>query len=102
LGALPSGPLADKLGKLSQTALLNKLKAANKKLKAYSHVNKKALDQYVNFTDQRDSLLRRRDELVRAAESIQQLTISLDKKKYAYAHCSPHLAPNTLHNRPQR
>jgi len=31
----------------------------NKKLKQYSHVNKKAYDQFVNFSEQRENLLQR-------------------------------------------
>jgi structural maintenance of chromosome 3 (chondroitin sulfate proteoglycan 6) len=35
----------------------------NEQLQQFSHVNKKALDQYVNFTEQREQLQRRRAEL---------------------------------------
>lgn len=35
----------------------------NEQLTQFSHVNKKALDQYVNFTEQREQLQRRRAEL---------------------------------------
>lgn len=35
----------------------------NEQLKQFSHVNQKALDQYVNFTEQREQLQRRRAEL---------------------------------------
>lgn len=35
----------------------------NEDLKKFSHVNKKALDQYVSFMEQRDQLQQRRAEL---------------------------------------
>jgi len=53
----------------------------NKKLKKYSHVNKKAFDQYVNFSEKRESLMERKDELDRGAEKVKELVESLDRKK---------------------
>lgn len=35
----------------------------NKQLKEFGHVNQKALDQYANFTEQREQLQRGRAEL---------------------------------------
>ena len=35
----------------------------NEELKKYSHVNKKALDQFVNFSEQKEKLMKRKDEL---------------------------------------
>lgn len=46
-----------------------------------SHVNKKALDQYVNFSEQRDELVRRRDESIAGEAKIQQLITTLDMRK---------------------
>eukprot|EP01050_Picozoa_sp_SAG11_P016894 SAG11_NODE_2363_length_3459_cov_1.931548_1_plen_66_part_10 len=48
------------------------------KLEPYAHVNKKALDQYVNFTEQRDQLEVRLTELDAGKESIQRLITVLD------------------------
>lgn len=39
------------------------LHGCNEQLKQLSHVNKKALDQYINFTEQREQLQNRRAEL---------------------------------------
>eukprot|EP00301_Raphidiophrys_heterophryoidea_P004522 c11960_g1_i1.p1 GENE.c11960_g1_i1~~c11960_g1_i1.p1 ORF type:complete len:1246 (-),score=410.48 c11960_g1_i1:60-3728(-) len=50
-------------------------------LKKFSHVNKKALDQYVNFTDQRDDLVKRKTDLDKGAKSIQELIQVLDQRK---------------------
>lgn len=57
------------------------LERVNKKLKKYSHVNKKAFDQYVNFSEKRESLMERKDELDRGAEKVKELVESLDRKK---------------------
>ena len=43
--------------------LFKQLENCNQKLKKYSHVNKKALDQFVNFSDQKEKLMKRKDEL---------------------------------------
>jgi structural maintenance of chromosome 3 (chondroitin sulfate proteoglycan 6) len=59
-------------------ALLHKTK---KELRAYSHVNKKALDQYVHFKEQRESLEERRTELDESEKAIQELIAALDEKK---------------------
>lgn len=39
------------------------LHRCNEQLQQFSHVNKKALDQYVNFTEQREELQNRQAEL---------------------------------------
>lgn len=39
------------------------LHKCNEQLTQFSHVNKKALDQYMNFTEQREQLQKRRAEL---------------------------------------
>ncbi|KAH3790707.1 hypothetical protein DPMN_168914 [Dreissena polymorpha] len=46
--------------------LFKKLDQCNAELKKYSHVNKKALDQFVNFTEQKSKLISRKEELDRA------------------------------------
>lgn len=53
----------------------------NDALKKYKHVNKKAFEQYNNFTSQRDSLTKRRKELDDAQASIQELVDVLDQRK---------------------
>ena len=50
-------------------------------LKKFSNVNKKALEQYKNFTDNRESLTARKDDLDRSAKAIQDLIEVLDQKK---------------------
>jgi len=58
--------------------LFHKLEECNAELKKYSHVNKKALDQFVNFSDQKEKLIKRKDELDRADQvSLLSITASL-------------------------
>jgi len=57
------------------------LHRVNEKLKKFGHVNKKAFEQYQNFTTQRDSLNERKGELDTSAKSIQDLIKVLDQRK---------------------
>ncbi|KAH9831249.1 structural maintenance of chromosome protein 3 [Rhodofomes roseus] len=61
--------------------LVKKLHAVNEGLKKFAHVNKKAFEQYNNFTKQRDQLLNRHEDLVKSAGSIEGLVESLDQRK---------------------
>lgn len=79
LGSLPAD--FDKHRGLSMGVLMKKLKKTNQSLQKYSHVNKKALDQYLKFTEERDSLTRHLGELEEGAQSIRQLIESLDHRK---------------------
>ena len=44
---------------------MKRLDECNKELKKYSHVNKKALDQFVSFSEQKEKLLARKEEIDR-------------------------------------
>ncbi|KAF8648124.1 hypothetical protein AX16_006389 [Volvariella volvacea WC 439] len=61
--------------------LVKKLHTINEGLKKFAHVNKKAFEQYTNFTKQRDSLLQRREDLDKSASSIEDLVQVLDQRK---------------------
>ncbi|KAK9078740.1 hypothetical protein SSX86_002798 [Deinandra increscens subsp. villosa] len=61
--------------------LYKKLHKCNEQLKQFSHVNKKALDQYANFTDQREELQKRQQELDAGDEKIKELVSVLDQRK---------------------
>ena len=54
---------------------------SDKLVVACSHVNKKALDQYTNFTEQREELSRRQTENGRGEDKIKQLIQTLDMRK---------------------
>lgn len=60
---------------------MKKLHAVNEGLKKFAHVNKKAFEQYNNFTKQRDQLLKRREDLDKSAQSIEELVDVLDQRK---------------------
>ena len=53
----------------------------NESLKKYSHVNKKAFEQYESFTKQRRSLIERRIKLIEGREAIEGLIETLDERK---------------------
>jgi structural maintenance of chromosome 3 (chondroitin sulfate proteoglycan 6) len=80
LGTLPRKELEEFRG-LSEKPLLGRLKEVQEELKQYAGVNRKALDQYVSFNEQRESLLVRSQQLVRDNASIQQLLSTLDQQK---------------------
>ena len=80
LGSLPAEAFAahasTPVGQLTKA-----LAKVNAQLKAYAGVNRKALDQYVSFQEQRQQLLARRQEDGQAHEKIQELIATLDQRK---------------------
>lgn len=81
LGSLPPPSELESYTHMGISELMRHLETVNKNLKKYSHVNKKAYDQYVNFSEQRDSLLKRKEELDKGAEKVKELIESLDRQK---------------------
>ncbi|KAL7551342.1 hypothetical protein ACHAWF_014534 [Thalassiosira exigua] len=81
LGSLPPAAELTAFTKKSIPSLMKKLEEINKKLKKYSHVNKKAFDQFVNFSEQRDQLIKRREEIDEGGDKVKELIESLDRKK---------------------
>ncbi|KAL9651690.1 hypothetical protein ABK040_009305 [Willaertia magna] len=79
LGTLPSD--YRKYKELTQKELLKKLHQTNEKLKKFGHVNKKALDQYEQFSSQREEFLSKKDELDKSAKAIEDLIQVLDRRK---------------------
>ena len=61
--------------------MVKQLHSVNESLKKFGHVNKKAYEQYNNFTKQRDQLLERREDLTNSAKSIEELVEVLDQRK---------------------
>lgn len=80
LGILPHGAL-EKYEKTKSDAIVKRLHKVNEALKKYGHVNKKAFEQYNNFTNQRDTLEKRRGELTEGQASIEELITVLDQRK---------------------
>ncbi|CAG8667446.1 1037_t:CDS:10 [Gigaspora margarita] len=80
LGALPEEAF-EKYKSTDPTKLLKQLHKVNEGLKKYSHVNKKAFEQYNNFTKQRDTLMKRKEELDQSKRAINDLIDVLDQRK---------------------
>ena len=80
LGVLPHGAL-ERFEKVKSEQVVKRLHKVNDALKKYGHVNKMAFEQYNNFTNQRDDLEKRREELDSSASSIEELVQVLDQRK---------------------
>eukprot|EP00871_Galdieria_phlegrea_P005779 jgi/Galph1/689/GphlegSOOS_G5386.1 len=79
LGSLPGN--FDEYRTLSRDVLEKRIQRNQNKLKRFTHVNRKALDQYRSFTEQREVLRNRLNELEKGDESIRQLIDTLDSRK---------------------
>lgn len=66
---------------LTIKSLIERLAKVNENLKKYSHVNKKALEQYVGFSEQRETLLLRKTEIDKGQAAIKELIEALDLQK---------------------
>ncbi|KAL4939632.1 hypothetical protein BDV06DRAFT_33763 [Aspergillus oleicola] len=80
LGVLPDEAFT-KYKNTDSNTVVKKLHKANEALKKYSHVNKKAFEQYNSFTKQRETLTSRREELDASQKSIDDLIQVLDQRK---------------------
>ena len=80
LGVLPQEAF-ERFEKTKSDAIVKRLHKVNEALKKYSHVNKKAFQQYDQFTNQRDTLIKRRAELDSSQASIEELILVLDQRK---------------------
>jgi structural maintenance of chromosome 3 (chondroitin sulfate proteoglycan 6) len=80
LGVLPEEAF-EKYERVPSDKVVRQLHKVNEALKKFSHVNKKAFEQYNNFTKQRDTLQKRREELDKSQASIEELIQVLDTRK---------------------
>lgn len=80
LGVLPDEAFT-KYKNTDSNTVVKKLHKVNEGLKKYSHVNKKAFEQYNSFTKQRETLISRREELESSQKSIDDLITVLDQRK---------------------
>ncbi|SCV04248.1 LAMI_0H14598g1_1 [Lachancea mirantina] len=67
--------------RLGSSEILDKLKAVNNKLSSMTNVNKRAIENFKRFSEKREELVGRAEELVSSQKSIEQLIISLKKQK---------------------
>lgn len=61
--------------------LFKELEKANTQLKKYNHVNKKALDQFLSFSEQKEKLYQRKEELDIGDTKIRELMNNLEMRK---------------------
>ncbi|CAF4065614.1 unnamed protein product [Adineta steineri] len=80
IGVPPDG--LDKYKDTPTKQLQRDLDRAIIELKKYAHVNKKALDQFLQFSDERDKLTNRKGEIDEAHRHIVDLIESLDNKRF--------------------
>uniref|UniRef100_A0A1B6HDC7 RecF/RecN/SMC N-terminal domain-containing protein n=1 Tax=Homalodisca liturata TaxID=320908 RepID=A0A1B6HDC7_9HEMI len=81
LGSMPQPEMINKYMAYTSKNLFKELEKANSHLKKYSHVNKKALDQFMSFSDQKEKLMKRKEELDRGDEKIKELMQVLEMRK---------------------
>lgn len=81
LGSIPAD--SSKYSSWDNKKCTKQLEELGNKLKDFRHVNKKALTQFTSFTEQRDDLLVRKEELDKGRKSIIELIESLDQQKDA-------------------
>ncbi|ORZ40308.1 putative chromosome segregation protein sudA [Catenaria anguillulae PL171] len=79
LGVVPDDH--ERYANVAQSELVRMLKRAHDGLKKYAHVNKKAFEQFNNFTKQQDALEARKNELDESEDSIRDLMANLDRNK---------------------
>ena len=80
LGHLPKDAFDAHPG-LSSKQLLAEIEACHKELSKLGHVNKKALDQFQAFSDERDRLLDKQRDVDKGRTAITELIEHLDRKK---------------------
>lgn len=81
LGALPTDTFS-KWQNVKQRELEKKLIECVNELKKYENVNKKALDQYMTASTQKEELTKRMAEQKKSEESIEELLKVLENRKY--------------------
>ena len=80
LGIIPQFGSDDFAG-LTTDEMAHQLKKVNEDLVKYSHINRKALEQYNQFTKQQEDLRSRREDLDVSKQSIEDLIKNLQKQK---------------------
>lgn len=80
LGVLPPDAFT-RYESVDADALLKKFRDISNDLKQYGHVNKKAVEQYNNFTKKEEELEVRKNELEQSRRSIERLIQTLDMRK---------------------
>lgn len=71
----------EKYGTLTLDQCRDKLVKEKQKLARFDHVNKKALDQFLSFTEEKEKFATRKEQMEREYEAIKSLIGSLDLQK---------------------
>ncbi|GAV04905.1 hypothetical protein RvY_15108 [Ramazzottius varieornatus] len=82
LASLPAGLDNSEYMRKSLKELGRELDEVNKELQKFGHVNQRALDQYVTFSDQRTKLMSRQEEMDRGQKAIVDLMANLEQQKF--------------------
>ncbi|CAJ0572595.1 unnamed protein product, partial [Mesorhabditis spiculigera] len=85
LGSLPTEAFS-KYQNLTSKQLDKKLSEALNELKKYENVNKKALDQFVQASSQKEDLTKRMEEQRKNETAIENLLVVLENRKYDAIH----------------
>lgn len=80
LGSLPDEEVKTYRGR-ARKELVRELRTRGARLKRYAHVNKKALAQFLSFSEQREELLMRKRQLDEGHDAIVELIDALDLRK---------------------
>lgn len=80
LGVLPPDAFT-RYESVGTNAVIKRFRELSDDLKQFSHVNKKAVEQFNSFTQQEEKLEVRKKELEKSHESIEQLILTLDMRK---------------------
>ena len=91
LGAIPTGGYDKSLENKSSKQLMAEIDECHRELTKLGHVNKKALDQYANFSDQRDKLLERQATCARLRANATREWLQ------PAVHPSTHIPPRSPH-----
>ena len=71
----------DEYGRLTLEQCRDELVKEKQKLARFDHVNKKALDQFLSFTEEKEKFATRKEQMEREHAAIQRLIQSLDMQK---------------------
>ncbi|XP_049848611.1 uncharacterized protein LOC126315399 isoform X2 [Schistocerca gregaria] len=80
VGSVPSDTL-EKFRDLGYAECFGELQKTKLALEKYAHVNKKALDQYMNFAEERDRFTDRKQQMSAESEAVHALIRKLDMQK---------------------
>nr|CAH7749494.1 unnamed protein product [Callosobruchus chinensis] len=92
-GTLPAQELYSQYSNMSAKSLFKELEKANKNMKKFSHVNKKALDQFLTLNEDRKKLQKRIEDSDASYKIIEELLATLDERKveaiyFTFKQCS--------------